>query len=435
MALLLENAHLIDPQTGIDEVADMLIRDGRIVEIGHDLQMPKGVRRDLAGRVVLPGLVDVHVHLRDPGLEYKEDIESGTRAAAHGGITAVVCMPNTAPAIDNAVTVEYVQRRASEVGKCRVHVCGACTQGREGAILAEMGDMVAHGAVAFSDDGRGVQDSGAMRRVMDYAVQFGKPIMSHCQDESLVGEGQVNEGVASTRLGLAGWPAAGEELQIQRDIALCRLTGCPLHIQHITTARGLDMVRAAKAEGLPVTCEVTPHHLFLSEDDIDDAYNTSLKVNPPLRTKSDCQALIEGVVDGTIDCIVTDHAPHAAHEKDREFENAPFGMTGIETSVGLVVSNLVNPGIISWQRMVELMAVAPRHIIGVERVALEPGSVADLTVIDPALQWTVSEDDFESKSVNSGFIGTQITGRPTDTYVGGYATMEDGKVCDTVTVK
>ena len=430
MALLLKNARLVDPQVGLDEVADILIRDGKIVEVGHDLVMEKGVERDLSGKVLVPGLVDLHVHLRDPGLEHKEDIESGTRAAAHGGITAVCCMPNTNPTIDNAVTVEYVRRRADEVGKCRVHVCGACTKDRKGEILSEMGDMVAHGAVAFSDDGSGVQNAGAMRRVMDYAVQFDKVVMSHCQDNGLVGEGQVNEGVVSTRLGLAGWPAEGEELQIARDIMLSRLTGCPVHIQHISTARGLDLVRRGKEEGIEVTCEVTPHHLFLSEDDIEDDYNTSFKVNPPLRTKADCAALIEGVIDGTVDTIVTDHAPHADFEKAAEFELAPFGMTGIETSVGLVVSKLVNTGKISWQRMVELMAIRPREILRVERVALEPGSTADLTVIDPDAQWTVMEGDFESKARNSAFIGTYIKGRPTDTYVAGYATMEDGKVVD-----
>ncbi len=430
MALMLKNARLIDPQVGLDEVADMLIRDGHIVEIGHGLDMPKGIERDLSGKIALPGLVDIHVHLRDPGQEYKEDIESGSRAAAHGGITAVCCMPNTTPAIDNAVGVEYVKRKAEEVGKCRVHVCGACTVGRKGESLTEMGDMVAHGAVAFSDDGSGVQDSGMMRRVMDYLVQFDRPVMSHCQDNGLVGEGQVNEGVASTRLGLAGWPAEGEELQIMRDIALSRLTGCPLHIQHITTARGLDLVRAAKEEGLKVTCEVTPHHLLLTEDDIRDDYNTAFKVNPPLRTEADRLALIEGLKDGTIDAIVTDHAPHAVYEKDREFELAPFGMTGIETSVALVADRLVGAGIIDWNRVVELMAVRPREIIHAERVAFEPGSVADITVIDPEMEWTVEADGFESRSINSGFIGWEIKGRPTDTYVGGYATMEDGKVVD-----
>lgn len=430
MALLLRNARAIDPQVDLDEVCDILIRDGKIVEVGHDLDMPKGVERDLSGRIVVPGLVDIHVHLREPGQEQKEDIASGTRAAAHGGFTAVCAMPNLSPVADDALGVEYARSVAESVGKCRVHVSGACTKGLAGETLSEMGDMAAHGAVAFTDDGRGVQDSGMMRRVMDYAVQFDRVVMSHCQDESLVGAGQVNEGVASTRLGLLGWPAEGEELQIARDIALCRLTGCPLHIQHLTTARGLALVRAAKDEGLPVTCEVTPHHLFLCEDDIGDDYNTSLKVNPPLRTKADCAALVAGVVDGTVDAIVTDHAPHIAFEKDRPFELAPFGMIGLETSLALVITNLVRPGIISWQRAIELMAVNPRAILRVERVALEAGRTADLTVIDPEAAWTVAPEEFCSKAKNSGFIGRELIGRATDTYVGGYATMEEGEIVE-----
>lgn len=430
MALMLKNARVIDPQIGLDEVCDVLIRDGRVVEVGHDLEMPKGIERDLSGKILVPGLVDIHVHLRDPGQEQKEDIASGTRAATHGGFTEVACMPNTTPTIDNAQVVEYVKARAAEVGKCRVAVVGACTQGLKGETLSEMGDMAAHGACAFTDDGRGVQDSGMMRRVMDYAKQFDRVVMSHCQDEGLVGAGQVNEGAASTRLGLLGWPAAGEEIQIGRDIAVCRLTGCPLHIQHLSTARGLDMVRAAKAEGLPVTCEVTPHHMFLSEDDINSEYNTNFKVNPPLRTKQDCCALIQGVADGTVDAIVTDHAPHCKFEKDREFECAPFGMTGIETSLGLVITKLVKQGIIDWNRLVELMAVNPRSIIRAERVTFEPGSVADFTVIDPCVEWTVTEDDFESKAANSAFIGANLVGRAIDVYVGGYATMEEGAIVE-----
>lgn len=430
MALLLRNAHVIDPQVGLNETCDILVRDGRIVEVGENLAMPKGVERDLGGKIVMPGLVDMHVHLREPGFEHKEDIASGTRAAAHGGFTAVCCMPNTHPVIDNAVGVEYVKARAAAVGKCRVHVAGACSQGLAGETLSEMGDMAAHGAVAFTDDGRGVQASGMMRRVMDYASAFDRVVMSHCQDEDLVGGGQVNEGVVSTRLGMLGWPAEGEELQIARDIALCRLTGCPLHIQHLTTARGLDLVRAAKAEGLPVTCEVTPHHLFLTEDDIGNDYNTSLKVNPPLRTKADAEALLCGVVDGTVDAVVTDHAPHADFEKDREFELAPFGMIGLETSLSLIITHLVKPGIISWERVADLMAVAPRRILRVDRVALEPGSVADLVVIDPDAAWTVDSREFFSKASNSGFLGKELVGRATDVYVGGYATMEDGVIVE-----
>ncbi len=429
MALMLKGARLVDPQVGLDEVADILIRDGVIVEIGHDLEMPKGVERDLSGKIIMPGLVDIHVHFRDPGFEEKEDIASGSRAAAHGGFTAVCPMPNTKPVIDNAVGVEYVKSRAKDA-KCRIILCGACTKDLAGQVLSDMGDMHASGVKAFSDDGRGIQDAGMMRRVMEYASQFDAPIMLHCQDDSLVGDGQVNEGAASTRLGMIGWPAVGEEAEIERDILLCRLTGAPIHIQHITTARGLDMVRAAKAEGLPVTCEVTPHHLFLTEDDITDQYQTSLKVNPPLRTADDAVALVEGVVDGTIDAIVTDHAPHTDWEKDRPFEQAPFGMVGLETSVGLVLTKLVDTGIIDYARMIELMAVAPREILGLEPVKLEAGSVADLTVIDPDVSWTVSRDDFYSKSGNSGFLGWSLKGRASDVYVGGYSTMEEGVVVD-----
>lgn len=430
MALLLKNAHVVDPQVGINEVCEILIRDGKIVEVGHELQMAKGVERDLGGKIVVPGLVDIHVHLRDPGQEYKEDIESGTRAAAHGGFTDVCCMPNTDPIIDTGAVVEYVRSKAAKVGKCRVHVAGACTRGEKGEALSEMGDMVAHGAVMFTDDGRGVQDAGMMRRVMDYARQFGLAVSSHCQDEGLVGKGQINEGAVSTRLGLLGWPSAGEEIQIARDIEIAALCDARIHIQHLSTAHGLDIVRRGKADGVKVTCEVTPHHMFLTEEAVDETYDTRFKVNPPLRPASDAHAVVEGVIDGTVDCIVTDHAPHADYEKAREFELAPFGMTGIETSVGLVVGNLVNTGKITWERMVELMSINPRRIIGIDRVAIEPGCRADLTVIDPAVKWTVEEGEFESRAKNSGFIGWELTGRATDVYVGGYATMEDGVIVD-----
>lgn len=430
MALLLKNARLIDPQVGIDEVADIVVRDGRVVEVGKNLSIPKGVEEDLTGKVLLPGLVDMHVHLREPGFEQKEDIASGTRAAAHGGFTAVCCMPNTNPVADNGAVIEDIRSRAKDVGKCRVYPTGACTKGRKSASLAEMGDMKAHGAVAFTDDGCGVANAGMMRRVMDYASMFDMPVMSHCQDSSLAGEGQVNEGVASTRLAIAGWPAEGEEIQIARDIMVCRLTYCPLHIQHVTTARGLDMIRAAKKEGLPATCEVTPHHLFLNEEDLGWGYDTNLKVAPPLRPASDCKALIEGLVDGTVDCIVTDHAPHAEWEKDQEFERAPFGMVGLETSLGLVLTNLVATGKITWERMIELMGVNPRKVLRLDPVELKAGSVADFTVVDPNDEWTVDPDDFLSKAKNSGFIGQKLTGRATDVYVGGYATLKDGTIVE-----
>ena len=430
MAFLLKNAHVVDPVAGLDGVMDVALEGEKITAVGEGLEAPADAEVvDLTGKYLVPGLVDMHVHLRDPGQEYKEDIESGTRAAAKGGFTGVCSMPNTDPCTDNGIVVQYIKTRAAEVGHCRVYPSGACTRGLKGEALAEMGDMVARGAVAFTDDGHGIQDAGMMRRVMDYGIMFGKVFMSHCQDAGLVGEGQVNEGVVSTRLGMLGWPAEGEELQIQRDIALARLTGAKLHIQHITTKRGLDMVRAAKAEGLPVTCEVTPHHLFLTEDDIDATYPTALKVNPPLRTAEDAAALLEGVIDGSVDAIVTDHAPHAEWEKAREFAFAPFGMTGIETSLGLVLTNLVETGKISVARMVELMSVAPRRILGVEAASITAGATADITVFDPAQEWDVTEDGFESKAKNSGFIGVHLTGRATDVFVGGEPTLRNGAIC------
>lgn len=430
MALLLKNAHIIDPQVDLDGVCDVLVDGGVIIEVGENLTAEGAEERDLAGKILMPGFVDMHVHLRDPGYEHKEDIATGTRAAAHGGFTDVCCMPNTRPVVDTGAVVEYIRLKASQVGKCRVHVAGACTMGLKGEALSEMGDMVTCGAVAFTDDGRGVQQAGMMRRVMDYAKQFGRVVMSHCQDESLVDAGQVNEGVVSTRLGLLGWPHTGEEIQIQRDIEISSLTDCPIHIQHLSTAHGIDIVRRAKADGIAVTCEVTPHHMFLTDDMIDEDYDTNLKVNPPLRTKGDTEGVIAGVIDGTVDCIVTDHAPHAPHEKAREFELAPFGMTGLETSIGLVITKLVKPGLITWQRMVELMSINPRAILRIDRVAIEPGCRADFTIVDPNEEWTVKTEDFESRSDNSGFLGWELVGRPTDVYVGGNATMTDGKVLD-----
>lgn len=430
MKSLIKNARVIDPAVGLDEVLDILIDGETIARIGHELPEEGAVILDREGSIVVPGLVDVHVHLREPGQEYKETIETGTAAAAHGGFTAICSMPNTIPTTDNAATLDFVIEQAKKAGHCRVHPSGACTKGLKGESLSEMGDMAAHGAVAFTDDGRGVQDAGMMRRVMDYAKMLNCVVMSHCQDEALVGPGQVNEGAVSTRLGMAGWPGAGEELQISRDIALSELTGCPIHIQHITTARGVEIVREGKARGIQVTCEATPHHLVLNEDDLTSTYDTNLKMNPPLRTSDDNKAIIEGLKDGTIDCIVTDHAPHAAHEKAREFELAPFGMTGLETSLGVILTYLVEPGHIDYNRLVELMAIRPREILGVDPVKIEEGGVADLTIFDPNADWTVRADDMRSKSKNSGFLGYELKGRATDVFVGGVMTMKEGVVVE-----
>ncbi|MDY2777597.1 MAG: dihydroorotase [Collinsella sp.] len=429
MALLLKNAHVVDPSVELDGVVDVLIEDDRIAQVGEGLVADGAEVVDLAGKYLLPGLVDMHVHLREPGFETKGDIESETAAAAKGGFTGVCSMPNTDPVADNGVVIEYIKSVAAARAHCRVFPSGAMTRGLKGEIIAEMGDMVAHGCVAFTDDGHGVQGAGMMRRAMDYGKMFDKVFMSHCQDDDLVGDGQINEGVVSTRLGLLGWPAEGEELQIARDIMLAELTGAKLHIQHISTARGLEMVRAAKAKGLPVTCEATPHHLFLTEEAIDGTYNTCFKVNPPLRTASDAEALVAGILDGTVDAIATDHAPHADWEKSREFELAPFGMTGLETALALVNTKLVKAGVIDLARVVELMAINPRRILGLEPVSVSAGSLADLTVLDADASWTVSEDDFVSHAKNSGFKGWELTGRATDVFVGGRQTLKDGVVC------
>ena len=430
MKHLVKNVRVIDPALGLDKVADILIDGETIAEVGEGLSCEGAEVLDRTGCIAVPGLVDIHVHLRDPGQEYKETIETGTAAAAHGGFTGICSMPNTTPTTDNGATIDYVLDQAANAGHCHVYPSGACTKGLKGEALAEIGDMAAHGAVAFTDDGRGVQGAGMMRRVMDYAKAFDKVVMSHCQDEDLVGPGQVNEGVVSTRLGMAGWPAAGEELQIQRDIALSELTGCPIHIQHITTARGVDIVREGKKRGALVTAEATPHHIVLNEDDLTATYNTNLKMNPPLRTKADNEAIIAGIKDGTIDVIVTDHAPHAAHEKAREFELAPFGMTGLETSLGVVLTYLVRPGHIDYNRMVELMAIRPREILRLEQVRLEAGSVADITVFNPETEWTVKAEDMVSKSKNSGFLGYELKGRATDVFMAGTMTCKEGEVVE-----
>lgn len=429
MALLLKNAHVVDPAANLDGVLDVLIDGDRISAVGEGLASEGAEVIDLSGKYLVPGLVDMHVHLREPGYEHKGDIESETAAAAAGGFTGVCSMPNTDPVADNGTVITYIKARAAEAGHCRVFPAGAMSKGLKGEIISEMGDMVARGAVAFTDDGRGIQGAGMMRRCMDYGKMFDKVFMSHCQDEDLVGDGQVNEGVASTRLGLLGWPAEGEELQISRDIMLVELTGAKLHIQHISTARGLEMVRAAKAKGLPVTCEAAPHHMFLTEDAITGAYETCFKVNPPLRTAEDAQAIIEGVLDGTVDAIVTDHAPHADWEKAREFELAPFGMIGIEASLALINTNLVKTGKMGYDKLVELMSINPRKILGVEPVSIAAGSLADITVFDADAEWTVGEDGYVSHAKNCGFAGTKVTGRATDVFVGGKQTLKNGAIC------
>jgi len=428
VALLLRGGRVVDPQVGLDSVCDVLIRDGVIVEVGVGLTMAKGEEVDCSGMVVLPGLVDVHTHLREPGREDEETVVSGTRAAAAGGFTAVCAMPNTEPVADEGAAVRFLIEKAETEGAVRVYPIGAITAKQEGRALAEIGDMAGEGAVAFSDDGHGVADAGMMRLAMDYIKRFDLPVVSHCEDVTLAGRGVVNEGVVSTRLGLPGWPAAAEEVQVARDIRLAELTGCRLHLAHLSTAGSVALVRDAKARGLAVTCEVTPHHLFLTEDDISDLYDTNMKMNPPLRTAEDAAALLAGLLDGTVDCIATDHAPHAAHEKALEFELAPFGTTGLETALALVATRIVAAGAADWSQVADWMAHGPRAVLGLPEVRIEAGGVADLTIVDPAKEWVVASDGFVSKSRNSAFLGAKLAGRARDVLIGGYFALQDGKV-------
>ena len=421
MPYLIKGAHAVDPQTGLDEIIDVLIEDEKIAKVGKGLEAKDAETIDGSGKYLVPGLVDMHVHFRDPGFEYKETIASGSRAAAKGGFTDVATMPNTDPVTDTGAEVRYQIDRGRDAGLVHVRPIGALTRNQEG-------DMVMDGACAFSDDGHGVQSAGMMRTCMDYVKQFDKAVLAHCEVESLTVNGVINEGRASTRLGMFGWPALGEELEIYRDIELCRLSGCSLHICHISTAKGLELVRAAKAEGLPVTCEVTPHHLFLCEEDITDTYNTNLKMNPPLRLASDAEVLRAGICDGTIDCVVTDHAPHAAHEKDCEWEIAFFGTIGLETSLPLMLTKLVGEGKMGWNRLVEAMAIRPREILRLEPVKIEEGSKADLTLIDPEAAVEVTPEFFASKSKNSAFLGASLKGRATDVFCSGKRTLIDGEV-------
>lgn len=427
MALLLKGGRVVDAAAELDAVLDVLVEDGVITGVGEELEAPGAEVIDCAEKVILPGLADIHVHLREPGQEYKETIASGTRAAAHGGFTAVACMPNTKPICDSGSKVRFIVERAAAEGAVRVYPIGAITAGQAGGQLAEIGDMTAEGAVAFSDDGHGVQSAGMTRVAMDYIKRFGAPLIAHCEDESLAGEGVVNESEVSTRMGLPGIPAAAEETMVARDIALAEITGCRLHLAHLSTARSLELVREAKARGLAVTCEVTPHHLFLDEDDL-TSYDTNLKMNPPLRTAADREALVAGLLDGTVDCIATDHAPHAVHEKELEFELAPNGTTGLETALSLVNTHLVATGTLEWSAVTRLMCHNPRAAANLPEMRLEAGFPADITIVDPEARVEVSAEWFVSKSRNSAFLGQSLLGRASDVLVGGRWVVRKGKV-------
>ncbi len=426
-AVLLRGARVVDPASGRDGTADVLVREGAVAEVGTGLS-PAGVAvLDCDGLVLAPGLVDLHAHLREPGREDRETVETGCRAAALGGYTAVAAMANTDPVADHAAVIEEVRALARRAGLCEVFPVGAITRGLAGESLAEMGEMAEAGVRMFSDDGRCVPSARVLRLALEYARAFGAVIAEHCEDPSLAAGGQMHEGYHASVLGLAGVPAEAEEVAVARDLALARLTGGRLHLCHLSAARSVELVRRAKAEGLRVTAEVTPHHLTFTDADL-AGYDPNLKVNPPLRTAEDREALREGLADGTVDAVATDHAPHAVEEKEAEFDQAPPGTIGLETALAAVLTELVEPGRISLRRAVEAMSTAPARILGAEGHGgpLEPGRPANLVAFDPSATWVV-EPTFASKARNSAFLGRTLRGRVVHTMLRGELTVADGK--------
>ena len=409
--LLISGGTVLDATTGESRRADVLIEDGRIAQIGTDLEAGDARVYDAKGKTVSQGWMDMHVHFREPGQEHKETIETGARAAAFGGFTAVACMPNTEPPIATRDVVEFVKKRAEGL-VVDVHPIGTVSKKREGEELAEMADMVAGGAVAFSDDGSPVQHGGLMRRALEYARTLDKPILGHEEDLTLNPHGHMNEGAVATRLGLPGIPGLAEEAMIARDALLAEFTGGRFHVCHISTARAVDIVRQAKARGVPITAEACPHHWALTDAAVEDsAYDTHTKMHPPLRTAADAQAIKDGLADGTIEVIATDHAPHAGYEKEVEFIEAPFGILGLETCWPLTVRDLVKPGVIGLEDAVRMLAVAPREILGLPVPALEVGAPTNLTIFDDSTEWTFERRHIRSKSHNTPFVGAPMVGR------------------------
>ena len=409
--LLISGGTLLDAG-GDTRRADVLIRDGRIAEVGDGLAADGVDTYDASGRMLSAGWMDMHVHFREPGQEHKETIETGARAAAQGGFTAVACMPNTEPPIATRDVVEFVRKRAEGLA-VNVYPIGTVSKGRQGESLAELADMAAGGAVAFSDDGSPVQHGGLMRRALEYARTVGKPILGHEEDLTLnAGHGSMHEGEVSTRLGLPGIPGLAEEAMIARDALLAEFTGGHVHVCHISTARAVDLVRRAKARGVPITAEACPHHWALTDEAVAQSqYDTHTKMHPPLRTAADVQAIKDGLADGTIDVIATDHAPHAGFEKEVEFIEAPFGILGLETAWGLTGRDLVRPGVLSVAEAVYKLAVAPREILQLDVPRIEAGEAANLTIFDAETEWTFEARHIQSKSHNTPFVGAPMVGR------------------------
>jgi dihydroorotase len=430
MSYLIKGARVVDPGSGRDEVADVLITGDIVSAIGADARSDDAEVIDAAGSILAPGFVDMHTHLREPGREDEETIASASAAAAAGGFTALCAMPNTDPVADNAAVVEKVWALGREAGLVEVQPAGALSRGQRGEKMADIGEMARSIARVrlFTDDGHGVQDSLFVRRVMEYLLAFDGIYAEHCEDAALAAGGQMHEGDRSAALGLRGVPAEAEELMAARDIALARLTGCRLHLLHISTRGTVELVRRAKAEGISVTAEATPHHFSLTDDAL-QGYDPNAKVNPPLRAEDDRVAVIEGLADGTIDAIATDHAPHALEEKDQEFEFAPPGLVGLETALGLAVTNLIEPGALTWLQLIERMSTAPARLLGLESQGrIEVGAAANLVVFDPSERWQVDPSTFNSFARNTPFAGAALIGKVKHTFFRGVQTVSNGEV-------
>ncbi|MDD4933619.1 MAG: dihydroorotase [Methylacidiphilaceae bacterium] len=411
---------ILDPGSGRDEVGDLFVAGGRIVDPASLPAETNWEWIDAGGRIVAPGLIDIHVHLREPGEPQKETIASGTRAAAAGGFTAVVAMPNTRPPADQPNTIGWIRERAREQGVVRVYPTGCLSEGRRGEKLAPLGSLRAAGVVALTDDGSCIQDAALMRRAMEYAAMLGLPILEHCEESSVSGGGVIHEGYWSAVLGLRGWPSVAEELIVSRDILLAELSGARLHCQHLSSAGSVRLVREAKRRGISVTAEVTPHHLGLTDEALAE-YDASFKMNPPLGSEADREALREGVVDGTIDLIASDHAPHCSFEKEVEFDRAPFGVVGLETMLAVAAETLVRTKLLDWSGLITRLSTNPARLLGVPGGTLRTGAPADLVVIDPNLRWTVNPQAFLSRGRNTPFAGWEVQGKV-------MLTMVEGKI-------
>mgnify|MGYP001244624398 FL=1 len=411
MQTLLKNLHIIDPQSGLDVVSDILIEDGVItkIEAGIAVNDWNVDTHDYSGCVAAPGFIDIHVHLREPGREDEETVETGCFGAASGGFTAVACMPNTDPSIDSAEIVESIISKAAKT-PVDVYPVAAATMGRKGESLTPIGELREAGAVAFSDDGVAIKTAYILRRVMEYAAMYDLPVIEHCEDETLAG-GSMNEGLNSTRFGLSSVPPIAEELTVARDIMMAEYTGAKVHIAHISTKKAVQLVREGKAKGIKVTAEVTPHHFILTDDCLAD-YDTNFKMNPPLRTSEDVQAMIEGLKDGTIDCIASDHAPHSIEEKEMEFEYAPNGILGLETTLSLSLHHLYHTGILTLNQLIEKLSIKPRKLLNIPVPVIKEGEKANLTIFNPDTERTVKVSKFKSKSKNSPFDGYVLKGSP-----------------------